>query len=247
MKQTLRIATTTSTRDSGLMDVLIPVFEQKHKVKIKLVAVGTGKALKLGELGEVDVLLVHSKPAEIEFLRNGHASRRESVMFNYFEILGPKSDPANVRNLKPIDAIQKIGQSNAAFVSRGDESGTHQKEKSILNKSESKTDWPKFVETGQGMGASLVIANQKRAYILCDGATYLAMKNKIDLVPLSARSKSMKNPYGVLCINPKKNSQINFELANEFADFLTSPSTQILISNYRIDDQQLFFPLSSDE
>lgn len=239
----LRLATTTSTRDSGLIDELLSAFERQHQVSVRVIAVGTGKALKLGELGEVDVVLVHAEQAELRFLADRHAVRREPVMFNYFEILGPPDDPAGIRDQPPDTAFRLIRSAGGTFVSRGDDSGTHKREQTLWELAGQSPDWSGYLETGQGMGRSLIIADQKRGYILCDRGTYLAMKDKIDLVPLARKTESMKNPYGVLCVNPEKNSQINLPLANLWVDFLISSETQQRIGEFRIQGESLFQPM----
>lgn len=245
-QRSLRIATTTSTRDSGLTDVLIPVFENEHNVKVKLIAVGTGKALKLGRMGEADVVFVHAKEAELEFMKNGHATRREQVMFNYFVILGPSSDPAGINKQLPAKALQQICDSNAVFVSRGDDSGTHKKEKNLWGLADRNPDFKNYVETGQGMGATLMIADQKQGYTLCDQGTYLAMRKKISLVPLVQKSETMKNTYGVLCIDSSNHPAVKEDLANLFADFMISAKTQKTIRDFTIDGEPLFYPITTD-
>lgn len=228
------------------MDVLIPAFEKDHQVKIKLIAVGTGKALELGRTGEVDLLLVHSREDEHQFMAEKHGIRHEPLMYNYFEILGPSSDPAGINGKNPIEALRLIRDSKAAFVSRGDESGTHQRETKLWNKLGKRPTWNHYFETGQGMGASLVIANQKHAYILCDRGTFLAMKHRIDLVPLANKSSELKNPYGLLCVNPDKSEQINSGLARRFADFLVSRKGQFLIADFKVDGKTLFHTLRTE-
>ena len=241
--KTLRVAITTSTRDSGLTDKLIPIFEDENDVQVKLVAVGTGKALRLGKSAEVDAVLVHSKEEELKFLEAGHAIRREPVMFNYFEILGPRSDPAQISNLDSIEALRRIHETEAIFISRGDDSGTHQREMQLWKLAKLETGWKNYQETGQGMGPSLMIASQKKGYILCDRGTYLSMKNKVELESFTNKSEVMKNTYGVLCINPEKNKLVNAGLADSFAEFLIRPATQKLIKEYEMDGEPLFEPI----
>lgn len=245
-RPTIRIATTTSTRDSGLMDVLIPVFEEQERVHVQLIAVGTGKALELGRRGEVDALLVHSEKQEIEFMKQEHGVRREPVMFNHFVLLGPADDPAGVQGKNVIDAFHSIRRSQAQFVSRGDNSGTHARESDLWNQLESQPQWAGYMETGQGMGASLLIADQKAAYVLCDQGTYLSMKSKIKLVPIASQNRQLENRYSVISVNPQKNDRVQLDLADRFIAFLTSPATMDLIESFRVNEESLFHPLRSD-
>ena len=168
----LLLATTTSTRDSGLLDLLLPPFEKQHQVRVDVIASGTGKALKLGEMGDVDVLFVHARQAEDAFMSAGHGIRREDVMFNTFELLGPPTDPAGVRGLEASAALQKIAAAGAPFLSRGDDSGTHKRELQLWQANDKPLpDWPSYRESGQGMGATLTIADEKSAYVLTDRGT----------------------------------------------------------------------------
>lgn len=239
----LLVATTTSTRDSGLIDRLTPVFEKKYSIKIRWIAVGTGKALELGRLGEVDAILVHSESDELEFMEQGHGVRREPIMYNYFELLGPPADPAGIRDQLPPLGLKRIRESEALMVSRGDQSGTHKREQFLWNLVGGSSEWEGRVETGQGMGESLVIADQKQAYILCDRGTYLSMRSKIQLVPLAQKSVELRNPYGFICIAPQKNDRINRVAADQLADFLISPMGQAVIANHQVDNEPLFHPL----
>ncbi|MEC9093239.1 MAG: substrate-binding domain-containing protein [Planctomycetota bacterium] len=242
-QNTLLVATTTSTRDSGLMDILVPIFENTHSIKIKLIAVGTGKALQLGRQGDVDLLLVHSPEDELQFMADNHGIRHEPLMHNYFEILGPKSDPAHISGKDPVEALRLIRQSGATFVSRGDESGTHQREKALWNQLEKQTKWSHYLETGQGIGNSLVIANEKQAYCLCDQGTFLAMQHRIELIPLAKRTPDLRNSYSILCVNPNKSEKINSTSANRFTEFLISQTGQSLIADFKIDEKTLFHTL----
>lgn len=239
----LRMAVTTSTRDSGLLDVLVPVFEKKHGARVDVIAVGTGAALKLGERGEVDVVLVHARGAEDAFMAAEHGIRREDVMYNTFEILGPQDDPADIRGLEPPLALQKIAASQQRFVSRGDDSGTHQRELKLWADAGERPLWDGYVESGQGMGATLTMADQMNAYVLTDRGTYLKLKPKIRLVPLITSSESLQNPYGIMVVNPEKNPSLNGLLAQAFVEFMISAEAQQLIRDYRIEGEQLFHPL----
>lgn len=243
----LRLAVTTSTRDSGLLDVLLPNFSEGRNVRIDVIAAGTGKALKLGESGDVDVVLVHARAAEDAFMEAGHGIRREDVMFNTFQLLGPPSDPAKIRGVDAIEALRRIGATKQRFVSRGDDSGTHKRELHLWEQAGGRPDWKDYVETGQGMGASLVVADQMEAYVLADRGTYLKFQGKIKLTPLTARSDAMKNPYGILVVNPRKHPRLQLRLANSFVDFVISADGQQLIKDYTIDGEQLFHPSRLDD
>ena len=242
----LLLATTTSTQDSGLLDYLLPDFEEKYGVTVDVVAVGSGQALKLGEDGNAEVLLVHSPGPEKAFMEAGHGIRREDVMYNDFVIVGPSDDPAGIQgSASAAEALTKIAESGATFISRGDDSGTHTKEKTIWKAAgiEPAGDW--YVSAGQGMGAVLTMANEQQAYTLSDRATYLARtKEGIDLDILVEGDPALFNPYGVIVVNPDKNPEIKSDLANQFVDWIISPETQELIGQYGVEEfgQQLFVP-----
>lgn len=238
----LRLATTTSTRDSGLLDQLVPAFEREAKVRVEVLAVGTGKALKLGEAGDVDVVLVHARAAEDAFMAAGNGSRREDVMFNTFELLGPPGDPAGVRGREVTAAFDRIAAAKPAFVSRGDDSGTHQKEKELWKDAGGLRHWERYFETGQGMGESLMVANEKDAYVLSDRATYLAFKTKIHLVPLVPTSEKLRNRYGAIVVSRSRHPKVAAERAGAFVDYLVSPRGQQVIGDFRIGGEQVFFP-----
>lgn len=239
----LRVAVSTSTRDSGLLDQLVPVFEKDANARVDVIAVGTGAALKLGQAGDVDIVIVHARPAEDAFMRAGHGVRREDLMSNSFQLLGPKNDPAEIRGVKdPVTALQRIALQKAKFVSRGDESGTHQRERKLWNEAGGLPKYSGYVESGQGMGATLTMADQMSAYVLCDRGTYLKLRRRIGLVPLVSGSAKLRNPYGILVVNPKTHSNVNAPLANRFVDFMISPKAQQIIRNYKIDGETLFVP-----
>jgi tungstate transport system substrate-binding protein len=248
-RQKLILATTTSTQDSGLLDYLLPDFEKQTNTKVDVIAVGSGQALKLGEDGNVDVLLVHSRAKEDEFMQNEHGVRREEVMYNDFIILGPENDPAGIKGISiATDAFKKIAETQSQFISRGDDSGTHMKEKSIWQKVglEPAGEW--YISTGQGMGEVLTFAEEKQAYTLSDRATYLArFKSGLKLDLLVDGDKTLFNPYGVIAVNPVKNEKINNELANKFIDWLISLPIQEKIAEYGMADfnQSLFIPNSA--
>jgi tungstate transport system substrate-binding protein len=238
----LRLATTTSTRDSGLLDALVPVFERDARVRVDVIAVGTGKALKFGEAGDVDVVLVHARAAEEAFMAAGHGTRREDVMHNTFELLGPPMDPASIKGLEATAALRRIAEAGAAFVSRGDNSGTHKKELELWTNAGGLTPWQRYFEAGQGMGRALIMANEKQAYVLADRGTYLAFRTKVELVPLSPSSENLNNPYGVLVVNGTKNSKVDSRRANAFVDFLVSTRAQRIIADFKVGGELLFVP-----
>ena len=238
----LRLATTTSTRDSGLLDVLLPVFEKAQGCRVDVVAVGSGAALKLGEAGDADVLLVHARKSEEEFMAARHGIRHEEFMYNDFVLLGPPSDPAKIRDLDPVKGLQKIAAGKHTFVSRGDDSGTHKQELGLWKMAGGRPEWDNYLESGQGMGPTLVIADEKRGYVLADRGTYLSFRDKLELVPLAAAAKCLRNPYAAIVVNPDKHPKINARLANTLVDFLISDEGQRLIAGYKISGQQLFHP-----
>lgn len=242
-KPVLRLAVTTSTRDSGLLDRLVPGFEKEQGVRVDVVAVGTGAALKLGEAGDVDVVLVHARTAEESFMAAGHGVRREDVMYNTFEILGPADDPAGVQGMKPTEALNKIAASGQRFVSRGDNSGTHRREIELWDAGKGRPEWQGYAESGQGMSATLTMADEMNAYLLSDRGTYLKFKQKIRLVPLVTSSPNLRNPYGIMVVNPQKHPRIQNELAQTFVDYMISAAVQKMIGEYKIGGEQLFYPL----
>ena len=243
----LRIAVTTSMRDSGLLDELIPAFEVEREVRVDVIAVGSGAALKLGETGDIDVVLVHAREAEDRFLAAGHGVRREDVMYNMFEILGPTQDPANIRDSSPETALLKIAQTGQIFLSRGDDSGTYKCEMKLWENANLQPSWSGYLESGQGMGATLMMADEMSSYVLTDHGTYLKFKNQIDLVPLVVDSESLRNPYGIIVVDPQKIGHSANGLADEFVSYMISPQVQRTIKNFTIDNEQLFFPFHPAE
>ena len=239
---TLRLASTTSTRDSGLFEVLLPVFERQTKSRVDVVAVGTGAALKLSENGDVDAVLVHARPAEEAFMQSGHGVRHEPVMHNFFIIAGPSDDPAGVAELGADEALKQIASSGHQFVSRGDDSGTHKKELAIWKAAGGLSKWDGYLEAGQGMGPTLVIADEKNAYVLTDQGTWLKRRDSLRLKSLVEGTEDLRNPYAVMVVNPERHSAINDELTSAFADFLISEQAQKLIADYRVNGQPLFYP-----
>ena len=239
----LRLATTTSTENSGLLRVLIPPFEKANKCKVDVVAVGTGKALKLGERGDADVVMVHARAAEDKFVAQGFGVNRRDLMHNDFVIIGPADDPGGLKgSANALDAFKKIASGKAQFVSRGDDSGTNKKERYIWKEAGVKPSGKWYIEAGQGMGAVLRMADEKKAYTLSDRGTFIAFEDKIDLVILFEGDQILYNPYGVMAVNPKKNPGVKFKLAQKFIDYLTGPEGQKIIGDYKLKGKQLFFP-----
>ena len=243
------LATTTSTADSGLLDYLLPLFTAETGIAVDVVAVGTGQALQLGEDGNADVLLVHARAREDEFMAGGHGTRREDVMYNDFVILGPESDPAAIAGTSDAAAaLTAIAGSEAPFVSRGDDSGTHSKELSIWKKAgiEPAGDW--YISAGQGMGAVLTMADEQQAYTLSDRATYLARTQEgLALSVAVEGDTSLFNPYGVITVNPEKNPNIHSDEANAFVDWIISVPVQEQIAAFGVEEfgQSLFVPDSA--
>ncbi len=230
----LILATTTSTADSGLLDFILPDFERQYHVQVDVIAVGTGQALKLGEDGNADVLLVHARAREDAFMAAGHGARREDVMYNDFVIVGPADDPAGIGGMRDAAAaFARLAAAQAPFVSRGDDSGTHTKERHIWEQAgiTPTGDW--YISAGQGMGAVLTMADELGAYTLSDRATYQSMRQEgLGLVVLTEGDPLLFNPYGVIAVNPDKGPHIQAELANAFIDWLISPPTQAMIGEF---------------
>jgi len=246
----LILATTTSTQDSGLLDVLIPQFEKEHDYKVKTLAKGSGEALRLASEGEADVVLAHSPKAEEDFMAAGNGESRVVVMHNDFIIVGPANDPAGIKGLtSAADALKQIAATEAIFLSRGDESGTHTKEKSLWTAAGIVPSGSWYQETGQGMGETLNVASQKEGYTLSDRGTYLAQKANLDLDLLVAGDKALFNQYHVIVVDPKKHSNVNAEGARAFATFITSPDVQATIGKFGVKEfgQALFIPDAGKE
>ncbi|RJP47959.1 MAG: tungsten ABC transporter substrate-binding protein [Anaerolineaceae bacterium] len=241
----LILATTTSTQDSGLLDVLIPLFEAESGYTVKTVAVGTGAALKMGEEGNADVMLVHAPSSEVALMEAGWGRERFLVMHNDFVIVGPASDPAKIKNMPTVEALKKIFDVGTNFITRGDDSGTNKMEISLWGKAAVDPNgqaW--YIDSGQGMGATLTIASEKMAYTLTDRATYLATKDNLQLEILVEGDPSLLNVYHVITVNPDKWPKINYEGALAFANFMIDPATQKIIGEFGVDKfgQSLFFP-----
>lgn len=232
----LILATTTSTRDSGLLDYLLPLFEQQTGYKVKMVAVGTGQALTMGQEGNADVLLVHAPAAEETYMEGGFGKDRYLVMHNDFVIVGPAADPAKISgSASTKDAFTAIATSKAVFVSRGDDSGTNKAELTLWKSAAITPEGDWYIKTGQGMGDTLRIASEKAGYTLSDRATYLSMKDTLDLAILYEGDKALLNIYHVITVNPDKWPKVNYTGAKSFADWLVAPDTQKLIAAFGVD------------
>jgi len=266
----LTMSTTTSTESSGLLDVLLPEFKKDTGIEVKVLAKGTGAALKDGMDGNVDVVFVHAKKKEAEFVEKGFGTQRYAVMHNDFIIVGPPADPAGIKGAKDsIEALEKIAAAKAPFISRGDDSGTHTKEQDIwaktslklvetsqklvisgkeaqvvAKKPENSDDW--YYSIGQGMGKTLTFADEKNAYAIADRGTYIAYKwgktPAVDLEILFEGDETLANPYGVIPVNPKKFPHVKYDLAQQFADWLMSARGQKVIADFKLEGKQLFFP-----
>ena len=241
-EERIKIATTTSTDNSGLLDVLIPPFEEKFSIKVDVIAVGTGKALKLGENGDVDLVLVHAREAEDRFLQNGFGVNRRDVMYNDFVIVGPEDDPAGIKNTHAGDAFQRIAASRQPFFSRGDESGTQAKEKHLWELASVTPQGKWYIEAGQGMGATLQMAGEKQGYCLTDRGTFIALGKKLDLVILCEGDERLFNPYGIIAVNPSRHPHVNYVHAMAFIGWVTSPEGQAIIGEFKKNGKVLFHP-----
>jgi tungstate transport system substrate-binding protein len=241
------LATTTSTQDSGLLDVLIPLFEEQIGYRVKTIAVGTGQALMLAAKGEADVALVHAPRLEKKYVAQGKLLNRRLVMYNDFIIIGPSNDPAKIKSAKnAVAALKLIAQSNALFVSRSDNSGTHNLEKSLWEDTGITPKGAWYVESGQGMGATLKIANDRNAYTISDRGTYLAFVKQLTLPILLQGDRRLLNVYSVVEVNPANGPKINSVGGNAFADFMLAPHTQSVIKNFGVTKfgQPLFVPIT---
>jgi tungstate transport system substrate-binding protein len=243
--ESITLATTTSAQDSGLLDVLVPKFKAETGIDVKVVAVGTGQALELARRGDADVVLTHDPAGEEVFMAEGHASRRSPLMSNDFVLVGPAADPAGVKGQTSIaEAFRRIATAGAPFISRGDESGTHQKERTIWKqaKIEPKGAW--YISAGAGMAAVLRMAAEKHAYTLTDRGTFLAQRNGLDLAILSEGDPILVNPYSVMVVSADKHPGVRAKSAEKYADFLVSPDVQQLIASFGVEKygQPLFKP-----
>ena len=241
----VRLATTTSTENSGLLQVLLPPFEEASGLKVHVIAVGTGKALRLARAGDVDLVLVHARQAEERLVAEGFGVNRRDVMYNDFVIVGPGADPARIRGLKDAAAaLRRIAAAGALFVSRGDDSGTHRKERGLWQAAGVEPAGGWYREAGQGMGKVLQIAGELDAYTLTDRGTWLYYQDKSPLQIAVAGDPRLYNPYGVIAVDPARYPDVNYRGAMALIAWLTSPRGQALIAGYRIRGQRLFTPLA---
>jgi tungstate transport system substrate-binding protein len=244
------VASTTSTQDSGLFEYLLPIFQKETGITVKVLALGTGQALDTARRGDADVVFVHAKSAEEKFLAEGEGVKRYPVMYNDFVIIGPKSDPAHIKGMTNVaTALHTIKDKQAAFISRGDRSGTHIAELALwkdagIDIEKDKGPWYKAI--GQGMGAALNTAAASGAYVLSDRATWLRFKNKADLMVVVEGDKRLFNQYGVMLVNPAKHPNVKKDLGKVFVDWVVSPNGQTAIGSYKINGEQLFVPNASD-
>lgn len=243
-EETLKLATTTSVAETDVLDYILPPFEKKHNIRVHVISVGTGKAIKLGENGDVDIIFVHAREAEDKFVNDGYGINRQDIMYNNFLVVGPENDPANIKGLKSAEkSLKRIYNSKHMFVSRGDNSGTYKKEKSLwlktgLNPKDKK--W--YLESGQGMSATLRMADEKNAYVLVDSATYLFHKNKIALKVMVEEDKKLLNFYGVIQVNPHKYPHVKHKLSQAFVAWLISSKCQKMIQGYKKNGYKLYYP-----
>lgn len=239
-KRDLVLATTTSTRDSGLLDRLLPIFEKEEGIKVKVLAVGTGQAIKIGEMGDCDVILVHARAAEDKFVADGFGVNRRDVMYNDFVLVGPATDPAGVKGLPVLDALKVLAEGKGIFLSRGDDSGTHQKEMELWQRAGIKPQGRWYKAVGKGMGDTLVMADELDAYTLADRGTYASMKDRLGLEALVTGEPILFNPYGVIAVNPDRHPGVNYRGAMAFIEFITSPQAKKVINDYKVNGEQLF-------
>ncbi len=249
-EKSIIVQSTTSTQNSGLLNYLLPMFEKKTGIKVNVVAVGTGQALKNARNGDGDVLLVHAKSAEDKFVADGFGVKRFDVMFNDFVIIGPKSDPAKIKGTKDAPkAFAMLAEAKAPFASRGDDSGTHKKELKLWKMAEiiPGKDQSWYRETGSGMGATLNVAAGMGAYVMSDRATWIAFKNKSNLEILVEGDERLFNQYGVILVNPEKHKKVKAQEGQAFVDWLTGADGQAAIKSFKVNGKQLFFPNAKPE
>lgn len=239
-KKDLVLATTTSTRDSGLLDRLLPVFQEKTGLKVKVLAVGTGQAIKIGEMGDCDVILVHARAAEDQFVADGYGVNRRDVMYNDYILVGPAADPARVKGLSIKEALTGLAQGKGTFISRGDDSGTHKKELELWQNVGIKPQGQWYKAVGKGMADTLIMANELGAYTLADRGTYASMKDRLNLEALVFGDAALFNPYGVIAVNPERHPDINYQGAMDFIAFITSAEAKQIINGYKVNGEQLF-------
>jgi len=240
------LSTTTSTYETGLLDYMLPVFEKENNCKVHCLSLGTGKAIQVAKDGNADIILVHARAAEDQFVAEGWGVNRQDVMYNDFLFMGPKEDPAGIKGMKSAtEVLKKIAEAKQTFISRGDDSGTHKKEKGFWKKlnmtpESGKDSW--YMEAGQGMAATLKIADEKNAYVMLDRATYNFQKNNTRLVLLMDGDDQLLNPYGIIAVNPEKYPEVKYDLAMKMIEFFTSDRGQKMIADYKANGEQLYFP-----
>ncbi len=241
--ETLRLATTTSTYETGLLDQLLPPFERAHNCTVHVISVGTGKAMQIARNGDVDIILVHARRAEAAFVAEGYGVNRRDVMVNDFVLLGPADDPAGIVGLRDAKlALRRIMAARQTFVSRGDDSGTHKKERSLWQRAELTPAGAWYLEAGQGMSATLRMADEKNGYVMVDRATYLFHRDKIRLKPVVEGDADLFNPYGIIPVSPYKYAHVKYELAMALVAWMTSPECQRMIADYGWKGSLLFHP-----
>lgn len=252
-QEELVLATTTSAFDSGLLNELNPVFEARFNVRVKVIAVGTGAALRHGRDGDADVVMVHARAAEDEFLKGGWGINRRDLMYNDFVIIGPADDPAGIKGSdSAVESFRRIADNESLFLSRGDDSGTYKKELAIWETAGIVPSGRWYLEIGKGMGDTIVQADQMGAYTLSDRGTFLAMRARVNLAilvegPIEGGDPLLINRYGVVAVNPARYPEVNYQMAMAYIGFLTSPQGQEIIADFRIDGEQLFYPAALTE
>ena len=241
--ENLTLSTTTSTENSGLIKVLNSAFEEVYGIKVKVIAAGTGKALKIGSRGDVDVVLVHSPLAELKYVKEGYFIDRRAVMHNDFVIIGPSSDPAGLSGVNSVvDVMKKLMSTRSRFVSRGDDSGTHKKELTLWKSANLSPVGSWYIQAGQGMGAVIKMADELKAYTLTDRGTYFAFKNKINLQVIHEGDEVLFNPYHIMAVNPVLFDDVQYEQATQYIQFLTGKQGQLIIRDYKMLGHSLYYP-----
>ncbi|MGY8839579.1 MAG: substrate-binding domain-containing protein [Pseudomonadales bacterium] len=243
LADSIRLATTTSTYNSGLLDYLLNYYAQVSDTEVQVISVGTGKALRMGENGDVDLVMTHAPSAEARFVDQGFGIEAHRVMYNDFVLVGPKEDAANVSGAQTVtDGLSLIAASNKRFISRGDDSGTHKKELQLWQHLGALPNFDGYLESGRGMGHSLQMASEMGAYAMTDRGTWLALKDKLELTLVLEGDPRLLNPYQVMLVNPKRHSHANINSAREFVQWLVSSAGQEAIGNFRINGEVLFVP-----
>ncbi|OEF95894.1 substrate-binding domain-containing protein [Desulfuribacillus alkaliarsenatis] len=237
----LILATTTSTNDTGLLDELLPAFKDKTGIDVSVISVGTGQAMEIARNGDADVILVHARPAEDQFVEEGYGVNRRDVMYNDFVVLGPESDPAGIAGMPIEEAFAILAEGSAPFISRGDNSGTHQKEVAVWNSLGIEPSGSWYMSIGKGMGDTINTADEMLGYALADRGTFISMERNIDVVIVLEGDEILLNPYGVIPVNPDLHSHVNFAGAEAFAEFITSEEGKAVINGFKLEGKQLFF------